>query len=381
MIRQRLQAFDVLVRILSEGLQGGEASDQLCTTMRARNLDWERLVAIASVQFVLPATAAAVRELGALRVLDDELATFLDAVYAANMERNIELRAELAGAVKVLNRAGIEPVLLKGAIRLLDGLYPADAWRMLRDLDLLVPKAALAEAARALQEAGYAPVEEGAFQREMGVCQIDLHEELFPGSRQMRLLQAVNVLHASRLLAFGDATVRIPSVEHQLVHLIGHCQLRHPGHAIGRICLRDRLEAAALLYSAHEAVDWQAVWRRFVEAGYRRPLLSFLLALRDGAWAAVPVSGSIDPLTTLQRRRIALQARWRAFDYVGSRAGWWVSEIKRQLRERDAGQHRGVRNIKRVVFERGAVRRMVRSLWDRQRFLLHVSPYLSLIGA
>jgi Uncharacterised nucleotidyltransferase len=298
---QRLHAFDVVARILAERVQGGEASDELRATVHSTKVDWERVVGIASSHFVLPAMAAALRDLGLLRAVEDELAAFLEAVHAANLERNDDLRDELAAAVRILNRAGIEPVLLKGAIRLVDRLYPDQGWRMLRDLDLLVPDARLTAAGRAFEEAGYARVEDGAFRRATGICQIDPHTVLFDGSRQVRLLRAVDVLAASHPLAFGDLTVRIPSVEHQLVHLIGHGQLRHCGHAIGRICLRDRLEAAALSHWGREAVDWQAVSRRFVAAGYRRPLLSFLLVLRDGAWAAAPVAGHIDPLTALQR--------------------------------------------------------------------------------
>jgi hypothetical protein len=381
MIMQHVPSFDVISRVLSERLLRREASDELYAMMGAADIDWERVVGVASAHFVLPALAAALRDLGPLKSRNDELGLFLEAVHAANRERNAELRDELEAAAKVLNRAGIEPVLLKGAIRLRDQLYPDDGWRMLRDLDLLAPRAALADASRAFEQAGYAPVEDGAFRRETGVCKIELHEELFAGSSQVRLLQALDVLNGSRRSAFGAATVRIPSIEHQLVHLIGHSQLRHCGHAIGRICLRDRLEAGALMQWGPDAIDWQAVSRRFAEAGYRRPLLSFLLALRDGAWGAVPAIDRIDPLTALQRRRIALQTRSRAFDYVGSRAGWWVSEFKSQVGERHAGEPRGLRNLKRLICERGAVRRMARAFADRQRLLLHASPYLSWLVA
>ncbi len=70
-----------------------------------------------------------------------------------------------------------------------------------------------------------------------------------------------------------------PSAGHQLTHLIGHSQIRHLGHAFGRIALRDRLEAAALVHWGREAIDWQAVLARFGAAGYRRPLLAYLLAV------------------------------------------------------------------------------------------------------
>jgi hypothetical protein len=94
--------------------------------------------------------------------LDQELGTFLEAIHTANTERNSELGDELAAAVGILNRAGIEPVLLKGAIRLIDGLHPNHGWRMLRDLDLLVPEAGFATVLRRCWRLATFPLAESA---------------------------------------------------------------------------------------------------------------------------------------------------------------------------------------------------------------------------
>ena len=170
----RLLPFDVIARVLTERLRGCAASGELRSLLRSRGIDWKRVVGHASAELVLPALAAALKDLDLLGALDQELAGFLELVHDANIERNGELRAELTIAVGVLNRAGIEPVLLKGAIRLATGLYPDDGWRMLRDLDLLVPQGRLAEATRALQDAGYARCGPGGeFRRPGGACQID----------------------------------------------------------------------------------------------------------------------------------------------------------------------------------------------------------------
>ena len=377
MILQRTHPFDVIACVLAERLEGCGPSDALRTLVRCRGIDWERVVRHASAQFVLPALAAALKDLALTGELDEELGAFLDAVHAANAERNGELRAELAAAIGVLNRAGIEPVLLKGAIRLADRLYPDDGWRMLQDLDLLVPKASLAEAIRAFEAAGYAACgSAGEMRRRGGLCQVDLHTELFSTPRQGRLLPAGDLLGWGRPVAFGDGRARIPSLEHQLVHLIGHGQIRHFGHAFGRIALRNRLEAAALLQWGDERIDWQAVLARFDAAGYRRPLLSFLLALNDGAWCSVALPDGIDPLTALQGCRVALQARSTVFAYISSRVGWWLSAIRSQIEAQDGGRCRAVENLRRLIFERGAVRRLARAVLTRRRHLLHMLPYL-----
>jgi Uncharacterised nucleotidyltransferase len=377
MIAARVHPFDLIARVLTERLRGFAASEELRCAVACPDVAWERVLGRASTEYVLPAFAAALRELDLTRPLDPELAAFLEAVHAASIERNGELRDELAAAIGALNRAGIEPVLLKGTIRLLDGLYPDDGWRMLRDLDLLVPHARLADANRALQDAGFAPCEvQGEFRRAGGICQIDLHTELFAMPRQVRVLTAAEVLDRARPVAFGDGRVRIPSVEHQLIHLIGHSQIRHLGHAFGRIALRHRLEAAALVYWGHAGVDWQAVLARFSAAGYRRPLLSFLLALRDGAWCAVPFTDDRDPLTALHGRRIALQARSRALAYLGSQIGWWISTVRNQVAERDGSQRKAIRNFISLMSEPGGARRIARAFLMRRRHLMHVLPYI-----
>jgi hypothetical protein len=367
-----VRPFALVARVLRERLQGAVASEPLRAMVTARGVAWERVVSVASAELVLPALAAALKDLGLIGSLDRELGAFLAAVHAANRERNGELRNELATAARALNRVGIEPVLLKGSLRLLDGLYPDDGWRMLRDLDLLLPEASLAQAGRALEAAGYAACgSRGEMRRREGPCQIDLHADLLNAARDRRLLPAADVLNGARRATLGDLSLRIPAIEHQLVHLIGHGQIRHLGHACGRIPMRDRLEAAALVRWGRAAVDWQAVGARFSAAGYRRPLASFLLALDVGAWCAVPVPERTDRLTLLQQRRIELQDRSAACAYVGSRLGWWVSALRSQFEVLDGGQPRGVRNLRRLVCERGGVRQLARAFADRQT---HLTP-------
>jgi hypothetical protein len=204
---------------------------------------------------------------------------------------------------------------------------------------------------------------------------------LFSAPRQVRLLQGAEVLNGARSVEFAGGRVRIPSIEHQLVHLVGHSQIRHLGHALGRIGLRNRLEFAALVHWANEPIDWDAVFARFVAAGYRRPLLSLVLSLNDGGLCAVPVRGRVDPVTALQQRRIALQARSTSFAYIGSRLGWWISTLASQLEELDGGQRKGLENLKRLLAERGAIRRMAQAFLDRGGHLVHgLLPLIWLIN-
>jgi hypothetical protein len=308
------------------------------------------------------------RDLDLIGSLEEDLGGFLETVHDANSERNRELGEELAAAVSILNQAGITPLLLKGAIRLVDGLYPDQGWRMLRDLDLLVPDARFADAARALRSAGYILAAEGAHnmagRRPGGLGDIDLHSELFWRWRDAQLLRADEMLDHSRPATFNGLAIRLPSLEHQIVHLIGHSQIKHHDHALGRISWRDRLEAAALIRWAPKGVDWEAVFARFAVTGFRRPLLVFLLSLGDGFLCPVPAPGVIDPLTMLQQRRIASQARSAFLARVGLWAGWSASKLRWQIVDRDEGRPRIITSLRRLFLERGAGRRIARAFID-----------------
>jgi hypothetical protein len=334
--------------------------------VRAQAVDWERVLRQASGHLVLPALAAALRDLDLSRSVDEELRAFLDAVHGANVERNRELRGELTAVIGVLNRLGVEPVLLKGAIRLVDGLYPDEGWRMLRDLDLLVPEAGWAAAVQALQRAGYTLAREAAtaavLRRPGGPVTIDVHAEPFCTPRRQGLLSGEEVLNSARPAVIGNAVVRLPSLVHQMIHLIGHGQISNYNQLYGRIGLRDRLEAAALTHWAAEPVDWQAVATRFATAGYRRAVPAFALALRDGALCAVPPPRKVDFLTALQARRIAWQARSRILAHIGFWPMWCVAMLRIQLEERERGRPKLVQTLRKLIFERGAGQRMLRTL-------------------
>jgi hypothetical protein len=250
-------------------------------------------------------------------------------------------------------------VLLKGAIRLVDGLYPDSGWRTMRDLDILVPEAGFEDAIRALHDAGYRLAraaepdrKEALFRREGFALPFEIHRELFVTARRQRLLRGSEVIGGSRPATIDGARIRLPSTVHQLVHLIGHSQIGHRGHAYGRIMLRDRLEAGALLRWLPESVEWNAVFECFEAAEYRRPLLVFLLALTDGGFHSMPIPGRVDPLTAIQHHRIALQARSAAMTRVSLFMVWYAVLVKIQTMEHDAGWPKIVRTVKNFLLDR-----------------------------
>ena len=100
--------------------------------------DWEAIVEVANRTLLTPGLFDALSRASRLDVLPDEERTYLDFIHGCNLERNTRLRTQLVEAVGRLNSVGVEPTLLKGAVRLFcdpDGRLGS---RMTRDLDLNV---------------------------------------------------------------------------------------------------------------------------------------------------------------------------------------------------------------------------------------------------
>lgn len=160
------------------------------------------------------------------------------------------------------------------------------------------------------------------------LAMVELHTELFATRRRQRLLRAAEVSGASRPVSFAGGRARLPSVEHQVVHLVAHCQVSHRGHHCAHVQLRDRLEAAALERWSFDCPDWTGIARRFAAAGYRRHLLTFLLSLDDIGFPRGPAGVEIGTLATaLRRRRIAVQARSATMMQFGARLGSYAAVL------------------------------------------------------
>ena len=299
--------------------------------------EWDRLLTEASEQYVLPAFAASLASVGILPHIPMLVAEFLPAVHAANRERNEELSGQLREAIALLNRVGLRPVLLKGAIRLIDGLYPDIGWRSMRDLDLLVPACRIQDAATALEAVGYAssPDRPGSLASRFPhhhyprlthphrLAPIELHTELFAFGRGRSLLGGAETMDAATEFELAGAAFAVPVAEHQFAHLVGHCQISSRGYACGQIMLRDLLEAMFLLGQPKGAFAMATAQARFTARGHPRAMTTFLAVLAKlGLMPHDCTAPAPDLLVRLQGYRISVQSSSRVAGAVGAWFGW-----------------------------------------------------------
>jgi hypothetical protein len=221
---------------------------------------------------------------------------------------------ETARVGRVLRAAGIPFVLLKGAGYIAADL-PVAAGRMLRDVDVLVPRARLADAEATLVAAGW---QEDAtldaydrhyyrawshqippLRREGSPLELDVHHGLLPATGRLRP-DASAVIDAARPVAGGGL---VPEPADQVVHAALH--LFQDSDCTSR--LREIVDIDALC--RHAAAGDRHFWTRLVERAVlhqaTRPL-GYALAFARG-WFGTPVE---DAVAEMLRRQCAPPRPW-----------------------------------------------------------------------
>jgi hypothetical protein len=224
--------------------------------------DWDRTVQVAAREQVLPA-------LHAKLPCPPEISDFFEAIHLLNAERNRQLLSEIETLASLLNRDGIEPVLLKGSAYLVAGVYPDSADRWLQDIDLLVGPTQSGQAFEIIRRSGYEPYapKPSALARHhhpvlthIQRFPVEVHHSLGLGACST-FLTADEVVNASSPFRFGQANVHIPSAEHLMTHLIMHSQMHHGSY--DRIWPALRAMHDLVLLGRRFAVPWDSVRSRF----------------------------------------------------------------------------------------------------------------------
>ena len=292
---------------------------------------WPRLVTLSGVHLLTPALAPALAGEELRPKLPVELVAYLAAMREAAARRNLALRRDLIGVAARLNGIGVVPVALKGAIRLIDGLWPDPALRFMHDLDLLVPEAAIEACGDELTRHGWLPIggeaDDGdhhlAFAHAEATARIELHWTAL-ASPHGTLLPPPRLLARALPTRIEGVTIAVPAIDDQLVHLVAHGMLQHAFLENGRFLLRDLIEQALLLGRA-SAAERGAAQERLVTAGRARAWeVSCHLAARCLPQSvADPITASLG--TRLLARRMLLQQRSPVLMELLGPTGWLLA--------------------------------------------------------
>ncbi len=215
-----------------------EAKQAVKSLVLASAVSWEDFVWMGSSHMVLPALYTSFKRNELLPFIPADLSGYLADIHALNYNRNQRILEQSHELIRILNGAGIEPVFLKGAGHLLQGLYYDAGDRIMSDIDILLSQEDIPKAAALLYENGYFHPDEfkednfekhhhlPGFEHKSHIAIVEIHHALFPG-KYSRLLPNNEVFSGKRKLEGMDAWVL--SCRHQMVLNFVHDQLVDDG--------------------------------------------------------------------------------------------------------------------------------------------------------
>jgi Uncharacterised nucleotidyltransferase len=285
------ELFALLVDILSVS-SDTDTNARLRLRLIGNAASWQTLADLAEAQGVMPLLVWALRRRSLLLPVPSRIASAaagqhptvqLEASYQRHMERRQRQRDQLAGIIAALNRAGIEPLLLKGSRYL---MAPASTWREardMRDLDFLLRPEEAERAFDALVAEGYrADPNFGPTDQHLPELwksdypsAVELHVDALAFSARAILATADLWRRGRRSSNEHGAFVVLPDEWH-LLHALIHHQVSDHGYARHVLALKPLWEFA-MLGSELPDQGWQAIGAHMTEAGQADVLADWIV--------------------------------------------------------------------------------------------------------
>jgi len=243
---------------------------------------WEGLIRQARGANLLSRLAVTLDDLGLLHLVPAGPAAHLAASLVLAQAQEEAVRREMIHIRKALGDTGVDIVLLKGAAYLFAAL-PAARGRMFVDIDILVPKAALAEVEGALMLHGWAATHDNAYDqryyrrwmhelppfKHVGrMTLVDVHHAILPPTARLKP-ESTKLLASSRPIAPADPRLRVLAPADMVLHSATHLFFNEElGNG-----LRDLVDLDSLLrHYGEKAGFWQELADRAAELNLVRPL-------------------------------------------------------------------------------------------------------------
>ena len=253
--------------------------------------DWPAVLVLANRALVTAQLHAAIAQAGATHFLPEDVRTFLREAFKRNRERNRRLAAQLSDALRALNDAGIEPVLLKGAAVWASSGRGLEFDRILADLDLLIKPSETEHALDVLNRAGFpcaARYQGKHTVAELGrptdVGFIDLHQRP-PGPLGIAQIENLDSLCAP--ISWFGTRATVPAPAAQILFMVLHDQFHDGDYWRGGFVLRHLVDIGELS-RAPQSVDWLLLDELCKTSLVRNALGAQLVAAERFLGAAVP---------------------------------------------------------------------------------------------
>ena len=275
------------LRLLISSFQGHLPPDQ----------DWPAVLNLANRAWLSPALYVDLKRNGRLSETPKPVRDYLELLHERNHERNRRLRAQLLDATAALNRRGVEPILLKGAVSLFKADDESLGSRMLSDLDIHIRPLEMLETKAVLQSLGYRDLGSGReFGRDQDVGVIELHDG--PNPRSAKYLSN-DLRSSSTKMELAGALAWIPNPTAQALHLIVHDMIKDGDYWSLRLELRHLRELANLA-SSPGGIHWEQLRMLMSDKIGRKALILQAKALEELFDVEIPGDLRAGPVVTFR---------------------------------------------------------------------------------
>jgi len=297
----------------------------LKTQMTRSEVSWERVIHLANTHLIISALWVGLCEKGLDSELGNEVRDYLQELHRLNSRRNRGLKRQAIEAIAVLNKKGIVPMLIKGAVQLFQPVHRDFGTRIMVDLDILVPKDRIAGAIKALTQIGYKAYKGSNIDwethhhvpplvRKGEYGCIELHHKALGNKIADQVLSTAEIWAKAKYCVTNGIRFKLPNVTHAVLLGILHSQVTHGYHQSLRLDYKALHDMVAMTVRRNGRVDWDQIRNRFTKHG-----LSSIL--RTQLWTAhrlfnLPIQNGMRPsaYTRAYHGLYLARIRWELFD-------------------------------------------------------------------
>jgi len=284
---------------------------QLRRIAASGGVDWAAVAGHANHAGLAPALYVSLENTGISVDAPELLRNYLQEIYRFNINRNEAILEQLQEVVRLLNSAGVTPMLLKGGAALVSDCYPDPGMRFMWDIDLMVPVDLVDLSAAALQNAGYeVPLKYRSMITETSrhhypililpgkPAGVELHRRVIKDGGE--LLEPDSVWRDARPYSGrhldGGAAVMSPTDE--IIYCFAHSELnntRHHRHE--QIDLRHLHQFVCLIHHYRDDVDWRRIEALTHHPRFGRYFVRYLCLAEQLFRVPLPLSTDLYPDT------------------------------------------------------------------------------------
>jgi hypothetical protein len=287
---------------------------------------WEDLLLQSNYNLCAPLWYVCLKNDGLLNLLPEELQKYLQALYQANLERNIFFREALLDLHKKFLKNHIPYILMKGGITLFDNLYNDLGARLLQDLDILVRPENAEKAWQILVKSGYVEIPDPGKEFE-GLPTDKRHSHLKaqrkPGTpvvieihyktsyaKAGEILPANEAWENTVKICYSGFNIQILSPTFRLIHNTAHGLIPHAEFIEGTVLLQQLAEFVFIVKKCSSRISWEDWLASGKNKGAVTEFLTYLVLAQNTMGMKIPTGLAPSRLSKFHAIRIASGGRY-----------------------------------------------------------------------